>query len=70
MSSLKSIGVKGTYIVQPNENNKSHDIVYIEGQDIKTVVSTIKNYFVDTKGIAEGICKLLNEKKVVLNLSI
>jgi hypothetical protein len=70
MSLLKTIGVKGTYIVQANENNKSHDIVYIESKDIKTVVSTVKNYFTDTKGIAEGICKLLNEKKVVLDLSI
>ena len=70
MSLLKGIGIKGTYMIQLNESNKSHDIVYIESKDVKIVVSTVKNYFTDTKGIAEGICKLLNEKKVVLDLSI
>lgn len=42
--------------------------IYFVGKGHNLHVLDIKDHFIDQKGIGEGICKLLNQGKVVLDL--
>lgn len=48
--------------------NCEYSIYWVKNGNV-TLVLDIKDHFLNPKGIGEGICKLLNEGKVVLDLS-
>lgn len=61
----KSTG--GQKVTVPRDTEYS---IYWVKNSRKLHVLDVKDHFTDAKGVGEGICKMMNQDKIVLNLNV